>query len=356
MADPGIPPRMRALRWHGPSDVRVEEVATPAVAPGSLLVRVRAAAVCGSDFRIFAGGNERIAPPRILGHEIAGEVVAVGAGAEGFAIGDRVAVGADVPCEGCGHCDAGRPNCCDVNLAIGYQYEGGFAEYILLDPLVVRKGPVAVFPASVDFARAALAEPLGCCLNGFERVLAVGSPKGAAAIFGAGPVGLMLGQLARHHGFGPVIALEPDPTRRADALAFGADFAFDPSGGAQDAVQKATGGCGCAAVFTACPASSTHELAQQIVGKRGVINLFGGLPKTAAPVTLFSNLLHYREAYVTGSHGSTPAHHRAALALIASGKIDAARLITHRIGLDALPGLLAAGAPKGSRKIVVEPA
>ena len=128
---------MLAALWHGPHDIRIEKKPIPEVLPGSVLVKVKACAICGSDLRIKGDGNPRINAPRILGHEIAGEVVKLGDGVDNYAIGDRVSTGADVPCGNCNHCKSGRPNCCDLNLAIGYQFDGGFAEYILLDPLVV---------------------------------------------------------------------------------------------------------------------------------------------------------------------------------------------------------------------------
>ena len=160
---------MLAAVWHGPNDIRLENKPVPAVLPGTVLVKVEACAICGSDLRIMGEGNPRINPPHILGHEIAGEIVELGSGVNNYALGDRVSTGADVPCGDCDHCRAGRPNCCDTNFAIGYQFDGGFAEYILLDPLVVKHGPMKKFSKRLSWNHAALAEPLACCINGYER-------------------------------------------------------------------------------------------------------------------------------------------------------------------------------------------
>lgn len=347
--------QMKAAVWYGPGDLRVEDRPVPAVVPGSLLLKVDSCAVCGSDLRIFREGNPRITAPRTIGHEIAGTVVDVGAGISRFAVGDRVSVGADVPCGQCVHCKNGRPNCCDTNLAIGYQFEGGFAEYIRLDPIVVELGPVQQVIGDIPTDWAALAEPLACCLNGYE--LALMQPKLSVAVFGAGPIGLMLMVLARQLYQAPrVIAIEPSAVRRQKARQFGADIVIDPA--AADpvaAILELTGGAGVDRIFTACPAVQSHEQAIAVVAKRGVVNFFGGLPKSAPPINLLSNHLHYKEAYVMGSHGSTPAHHRRALELIESGRIDVAPFVTHRVALaDIAEGFRLAQAGEAI-KVIVKP-
>ena len=131
--------------WHGPNDMRLEERPVPEVVYGSVLVKVKSCAICGSDLRILGEGNPRINPPRILGHEISGEIVEVGEGVINYVVGDRVATGADVPCGECDQCKSGLPNCCNINYAIGYQFDGGYAEYVLLDPRVVKYGPLQKF-------------------------------------------------------------------------------------------------------------------------------------------------------------------------------------------------------------------
>ncbi len=345
---------MKAARWLGPETLVVEEVAVPEVLPGTALLRVEACAVCGSDLRIVREGNARIQPPRIIGHEVAGEVVAVGAGAVEVKVGDRVAVGADVPCGECVHCRAGRGNCCDTNLAIGYQFDGGYAQFLRLEPVVLRHGPVSRIQSQIAYELAALAEPLACCLNGYERALA--QPGCRVAVFGAGPIGLMLALLGRSRfAAETVVVIEPSPVRRAQAESLGFQV-IDPT--ATDpvaAIMAATGGDGADVLFTACPAVNTHEQAIAAVAKRGVVNLFGGLAKSAPAIGLLSNHLHYREAYVTGSHGSTPIHHREALALIEDGRIDVAPLVTHTFALGGILQALDVARGGAGIKVVVRP-
>ena len=345
---------MKAAVFYRPGDLRLEERAVPKAVRGSVVMRVEACAVCGSDLRIYREGNARITKPRIIGHEIAGTVFAVGEGVDGFQVGQRLSVGADVPCGKCAQCLAGRANCCEVNLAIGYQLDGGFAEYIRLDPIVVELGPVQSFDDSVAFDAASLAEPLACCINGYERALYV--PGGNVAIFGAGPIGVMLGLLGQQLGAQRVLLFEPNPDRRARARELGFADVYDPhSHDPVATVMEQTGGDGADAVFTANPVVETHEQAIAMVARRGVVNLFGGLPAAAPPISLLSNHLHYREAYVTGSHGSTPAQHAEALRMIVTGELDIERLVTHRFPLEAVHDGIAAAMSGRAVKVLIKP-
>ena len=184
---------MLSASWYGPNDLRLEDKAIPKVVPGSVLVKVKSCAICGSDLRILGEGNSRISPPHILGHEISGEVVEVGEGVTNYAVGDRVATGADVPCGKCNHCLSGRPNCCDINYAIGYQFDGGYAEYICLPENSV----VATIPAGMSYEEAAPISNGGITALRFLRIAKL-QKKQKILIYGAsGSVGTFTTQLAK---------------------------------------------------------------------------------------------------------------------------------------------------------------
>ena len=348
---------MLAAVWYGPNDIRIENKPVPAVLPGTVLVKVEACAICGSDLRIMGEGNPRISPPHILGHEIAGEIVELGSGVNNYALGDRVSTGADVPCGDCDHCRAGRPNCCDTNFAIGYQFDGGFAEYILLDPLVVKHGPMKKFSKSLSWNHAALAEPLACCINGYERAFYNQDMGGNIVIFGAGPIGLMLLMLGKnYYNADQIIIVEPSKMRRQMASQLGANLVIDPV--ESDPVQLVmdfTNQQGANLIFTACPIVKTHTQAIQLVAKRGVVNFFGGVPKTDLPISLLSNFIHYREAYITGSHGSTPKQHSLALDLIDTGVIDISKVVTNTVSLSNIHDGFAIAASGTSAKVIINP-
>lgn len=351
-----LPSKMLAAVWRGPGRLELEERDVPSIIPGSLLVRVKACAICGSDLRILHNGNPRIEAPRILGHEAAGEVVAIGEGVLGFAHGDRITTGADVPCGECDQCRSGRANCCDTNYAVGYQFDGAFAEYMLVDPLIVKYGPIQKLASNTCWEEAALAEPLGCCINGYERALFQQGSGGTVVVFGAGPIGLMLLSLGRTFGAERLICVEPSAVRRDMAMEFGAQVTIDSN--SEDVVARVmeiTRGVGGNVIFTACPSPTAHEQAIAMVAKRGVVNLFGGLPKTAAAISLLSNHLHYREAYVTGSHGATPEHHAQALNMICDGKFDARALISECFPLSEIHRAYELAGSGTVAKVIVKP-
>lgn len=326
---------MKAAVLHGIDDLRLDIVPKPSLQPETILLKIHACAICGSDLRILKSGNKRVTYPAIVGHETSGEIIAVGEGVEKFLVGDRVALGADVPCGTCYYCTNGMGNCCDQNFAIGYQFPGAFAEYCLLEPMMVRYGSIVPIPSHVTYDQAALMEPLACILNGFELAqMHVGK---TVLIMGAGPIGCLGIMTARALGASLIILSEPNETRLMEARSFGADVYINPQ--KENLVQKVrqlTSGKGIDRVFTMCPSVEAQEQAVEIVAKRGYVNFFGGLPATARSTSINSNLIHYKECFVMGSHGSTPRHNQIAMDLIAQGKIDVAKLITHRFPLQEI--------------------
>jgi len=348
---------MYAAVWHGANDLRLEEREKPEALPGTVVVKVESCAICGSDLRILREGNNRIQAPRILGHEIAGSIVEVGEGVTSYKVNDRISTGADIPCGDCEYCNAGLPNSCAINYAIGYQFDGGFAEYIRLDEKVVRFGPLQKFDAKLDWNKAALAEPLGCCINGFEQALADYKKPRSMVVFGAGPIGLMLIKLAKSiYNIDLVVAVEPSPIRRNNAILAGASFAIDPIH--EDVVERAlhhSAGKGLDIIFTACPVLETHKQALEVVAPNGVINLFGGIGKNEPALNILSNHIHYKQIYVTGSHGSTPAQHRKALHYIEQNMIVVDDLISHEYDIkDVIEGFTMAASGNAS-KVVIKP-
>ena len=138
---------MRVFRYYAPEDLRLEQVPVPEPGAGELLLRVRNCATCGTDVKIYFHGHRNLKPPRVIGHEIAGEVAALGDGVDEFSVGDRVQVIAAVPCGECRECRIGHQNICENLTAIGYDYDGGYAEYLIVPELVLRVDGVNPMPA-----------------------------------------------------------------------------------------------------------------------------------------------------------------------------------------------------------------
>lgn len=345
---------MKAAVLEGIDKMDVKEVETPKAGDDNLLVRVRSCAVCGSDIRIFHYGNPRVKPPQIIGHEIAGDVVEVGSRVKRFKPGDRVAIGADVPCGECSFCRDGIGNNCLINYAMGYQFPGGFAEYLLVDPMVINYGPIHKIPGDLDYDEAAIAEPLACCINGLE--LAWLSLNDIIVIIGAGPVGCMMAELAKIMGARKVIVSQRSKTRLEMAREYDIDVLISST--EEDFTQRVmeeTDGLGADVVVTAAATLEAQVQAIPVVKKRGRINLFAGLPKGTPPLSLDSNAIHYKECYLFGSHGSTPRHHRVALELLASGRMNAKKYISHNFPLDQIMEAFRTVESRQGMKVVVNP-
>jgi len=345
---------MKAAVFEGIDQMVVKEVPTPEIDESSVLVKVMACAVCGSDIRIFHSGNNRVNPPAILGHEIAGQIVAVGSQVTKFKVGDRVAIGADVPCGECVFCEAGIGNNCQINYAMGYQFAGGFAEYVLLNRIVVNYGPVHKIPDHVTYDEAAMAEPLGCVLNALELSnIKLGE---SVVIIGAGPIGCMIIGVARKMGATKIIVVQRSRPRMEMARKFGADVYICSS--EEDSIARVleeTDGLGADVVITSNPSPEAQQDALQMARNRGRVNFFGGLPKDKSIVALDTNIIHYKELFVHGAHGQMPIHHQKALNLIASGAIDANQYISHSYKLDDINDAFKTAEGHSGMRVVVHP-
>jgi L-iditol 2-dehydrogenase len=345
---------MKAAVLEALDRIAVKDVEDPQIDDHSALLRVESAAICGSDIRIFHHGNPRVHPPAIIGHEIAGTVVEVGKHVSRVKQGQRVAVGADVPCGACAWCRNGLGNNCQINYAVGYQIPGGFAQYMKLPRLVLEEGPVTPFGDQLSCDTAALAEPLGCAINGLELVnMSLGK---TVALIGMGPVGCMMIDLARIMGATKVICVQRSRRRMEIARQYEADVYLDST--QEDVVARCraeTAGAGPDVVFTTCGSVEVHEQAIEMVAHRGYVNLFGGLGKGVRPMSVLSNTIHYKECFVTGSHGCVPRHHELAVRLLEKGLVRTAPLITHHFPLEQINEAFATMEGRGGMKIIVHP-
>jgi L-iditol 2-dehydrogenase len=325
---------MKVLRYHAPGDVRVEDADPPSVGPGELLLRVRNCSTCGTDVKIFRFGHHHIRPPRIMGHEIAGEISEIGDGVSGFAVGDRVQVIAAIPCGVCAVCQKGWMTVCPNQESMGYHYDGGFAEFMVVPAKVLAVDGVNRIPDGVSYAEASVAEPLACVLNGQELVNV--HDGDVVVVVGAGPIGCLHVRMARARGAAKVFLIDINRARlEASAAHVHPDeWISGEDTDVVDAVAKLTDGLGADVIITAAAAATAQEQAVAMAARRGRISFFGGLPKDAPIMSLDSNLVHYRELTILGASGSSPRHNREALSSIGSGKVPVADLITHHLPLE----------------------
>ena len=326
---------MLALRFYAPEDLRLEDVPEPTCGTDEVKIRVKNCSTCGTDVKIRKNGHQNLAPPRIIGHEIAGEVVEVGSGVAGdWKPGDRVQVIAAVPCGKCHECRKGWMAVCQNQTSVGYQYDGGFAEYMIVPREVLAVDGMNRIPDGVGFAEASAAEPFACAINAQEQ-LGI-EPGDDVVIFGAGPIGCLHVRIARGvHRAGRIILVDINSERlKMSADAVQPDVVINASEvNIVEEILKLTGGRGADVAITATPANITQEQAVSMAARNGRISFFGGLPKTNPTITLDSNLVHYRQLHIHGANGSAPEHNRRALDYIASGEVPVADLITRRIRL-----------------------
>src|ERR1700756_3457587 len=235
---------MRAGVYRGKGRVVVESVPVPEIGEGEVLFRVAACGICGTDIKKIEHGY--VAPPQILGHELAGTVVKVGAGVKKFKAGDRVMSFHHVPCGACFYCERKLFSQCagykKTGLTAGFDPNGGgFAEYVRAMPWIVERGMIAL-PAGVSFEEATFVEPVNTCLKAVRKARV--SPGETVLVIGQGPIGMLLMILAKYEG-AEVYASDPMPGRRAASLGFGAKEAFDPgSKNLQQEIRQRTGGRG----------------------------------------------------------------------------------------------------------------
>ncbi|RZS39223.1 L-iditol 2-dehydrogenase [Herbihabitans rhizosphaerae] len=343
---------MRVARYYAPGDLRLEEAAEPPAGPDEVKIRVRNCSTCGTDVKIFKHGHHHLDPPRVIGHEIAGEVVEA---ANGWKAGDRVQSIAAVPCGTCDYCRRGRMSVCPNQTSVGYHYDGGFAEYLVVPKQVLAVDGLNRIPNGVNFDEASVAEPLACVVNG-QNLAGVGEGDDVVVI-GAGPIGCLHVRLARANGARRVVLVELSRARlNLSASTVAPDAAVcasevDPV----EEIMRLTDGRGVDVVITAAASGAAQEQAVRMAARGGRISLFGGLPKDAPTITLDSNLVHYRELTVVGANGSSPADNKRALELIATGKVPVADLITHRLPLAELHDAIQLVASGQAIKVTIEP-
>ncbi|SRR5581483_10271490 len=279
---------MLAAVYHGPNDLRVEQYPIPQIGPDEALLRVESSTICGTDLRILSGGHRQYpeGTVRIPGHEVVGEIVAVGESVVGVEVGQRVFVAPNMSVGFSREAVRGDNNLSKHFAALGITLDGSFAEYMRIPAAAILQGNLIAIPPDMDAATAALIEPFACVLRGQKPLnIQVGE---VVVIMGAGPIGVMHVMLARLHGAGHVIVSEPVVERREQVLRFGADLAVPPEALAET-VEKVSHGEGADVIVVATPIHAAQETSLHIAAIGGRINFFGGLPKDQPTINFDSN-------------------------------------------------------------------
>src|SRR6185437_6740375 len=297
---------MRAAVLYGKEDVRLESVPVPVVGAGEILIRVRTALTCGTDFKVFRRGYhaKMIVPPALFGHELAGDVAAGGDCVTRFRVGQRVVAANSAPCGNCFFCRRGQLHLCEALLF----NNGAYAEFIHIPARIVEKNTYEI-PPHLSYQDAALVEPLACVLRGLDECNVL--PGDTVAVMGLGPIGLMFVRMAKAVLNARVIAIARRQSQIDNAIRLGADDGVildlqNPQSTITE-LRRQTDGRGADLTIEAIGLPETWELAPQLVRKGGVINFFGGCP-AGTRVGLDTQLLHYSDITCRASFHHTPDH------------------------------------------------
>ncbi len=333
---------MLAARLYGPGDLRIEDLPCPGPGPGEVVVRVERALTCTTDLKIFRqGSHPALGPlPSLFGHELAGEVAAVGDGVKSAAVGQRVVVGNSAPCGRCHYCRRAEFGLCTRPVFLF----GAFAQYALVPAPIVETN-LHPIPPDLPAAHAALVEPLACALRAVE-VAGVGWET-EVLILGGGPLGLMLARAAKLRG-AKVAVVDHHPERLTVARRVGADFTL-PGGPGPQAF-----GDGPDVVFEAVGRPEAWEEAARLVRPGGLVILFGGCPP-GTRACFDTGRLHYQELTLRGVFHHHPTHIRTALRLLSSGAVPAEAFISGEVPLSRLAEALGLMAARRGLKYAVNP-
>ncbi len=311
--------------------LRIVDVPVPETADDELLVRVEAAAICGSDIKIIRHGHRKLRNGQtlILGHELVGTVEKAGPKVADYPVGMRVGLAPNVGCAACEMCRRGLGNMCPDYQAFGITFDGGHAEMVRVPAEVIAQGNVIPLPNDVSSVDAALIEPLSCAVNSIRAGQVAEGDR--VLVYGAGPMGLLNALVARAAG-AQVWISDPNEKRLRFARQFPIDDAVNPQRTAvPDWIAGKTDGRGVDAVIVAVPSADLQREGLGLLAPYGRLCLFAGLPRGHGGVDLDTNAIHYKNLIVTGTTGGSARDYREALGLIQSGRVEVAKLVSHVI-------------------------
>lgn len=324
---------MKAAVLYGSKALRLEDRKLPNIRETEILVKVKSAALCGTDLRMWTNGIAGNLP-RVLGHEVSGIIHAVGSQVTGYRVGDRVAIAPNMGCGLCDRCISGNSHMCPDYKALGIHLDGAFEEYMVIPESAVRQGNVCKLEDKISFGAAAALEALSCVYNGFEHYQV--HPGDAVLIIGSGPIGAMHAMLALMAGASQVIVNDLSADRLAHLSKLLPEIIPYSGSDLKSFIMDRTQGRGLDVCVTACPSPSAQSSCFEVMALNGRVCFFGGLPVGRELVPLNTNLIHYKQLLVTGTTRASLSQYRKCLHLVGSGVLNLDRLITHRYSIDQI--------------------
>ena len=346
--------KMKAVVLAGPNNFAPQMIDKPVIGEDEILLKMERAAICGTDIRILEGKKTKdVRYPSVIGHEMCGTIAEVGAKVQDYQVGEKISIANVIPCGSCSSCLNGRENACQRRTAIGYQYDGGFEEYVRIPRSCIDAGNVIKLPDSVSFTAGALIEPLACCIRGLKN--AGTGFNDTVLVVGAGPIGLMHIQLSKIAGASKVIVSEPNEFRCEKARKLGADVIVDPS--KQDLkqiVMDETNGLGVDVIIMAIGVPAIVNSTLKLCKKGGTVCLFAGFAGTGES-SIEVNTIHYNEIHVCGSTAYKRSDYLAAAEMVKTGRINLDEIATHTYHLDDFQAAYEMNKSGAGLKIMLEP-
>lgn len=340
---------MQAAVYYGKDDLRIEALPVPEISAGEVLVRVRSSGICGSDVMHWYRAGRG---PLVLGHEIAGEIVAVGEGVTRYQAGDRIAAAHHVPCNTCHYCRTGHHTVCETLRKTNF-YPGGFAEYLRLPPINVDRG-IFPLPEEMSFDEATFIEPLACVYRG-QRIAGMEMGK-SVLVIGSGISGLLHIQLARALGAALIISTDIDPFRMKAARQLGADHVVSAAEDVPAALRGMNRGRPADLVILTAGAPAAIKQAFASVDRGGTILFFAPASQGTSTALPVNELFWRNEITLTSSYAANYEEHMRAMELIRQKKIDVRPMISHTLPLAGVNrGFQLVEEAKESIKVIINP-
>jgi L-iditol 2-dehydrogenase len=308
--------------------IEVPDIPTPEIRDDEVLLKVKAAAICGSDLGIYnyTSAYSSMKLPVVMGHEFSGEIVKVGSSVRGFSVGDRVLSESVKACGECSFCKMGMSNLCEDSTLFGIHTDGGFAEYAAVPNKLLHK-----VPDNMSYEEAALVEPLSNALH-FVRDITPYKFGDLAVVQGCGPIGLFSAQLFKLGGARVLITGLPlDEVRLKIAKKIGVETLIVGKESLKEKVDEMTNGAGADVAFVAVGSLMAVREATEIVKKRGHVTVVGIFERDA---TLDMTRIVRRELSVVGAYDARPVNFPQSIDLISSGQVNVKDILTHRFSLD----------------------
>ena len=341
---------MKALRLYGVEHLELVDVPKPQITADEVLIKVRAASICGTDVRMWKNGaaNATEEHPLTLGHEFAGDIAEVGSNVTDYQVGQKVSVVPNIGCGKCDHCVSGNTHLCTDMQAFGVTMDGGFAEYVRVPKNAILQGNISLLGPQISYQEAALVEPLSCVYNG-QMLLGI-RPGDDVLLIGLGPIGIMHIMVAKLLGAGKIFVNDLSEERLEQAQKMFPDvlpIKGDVMTGLHEYGVKGVDIC-----IIAAPAPSAQAASLEYMNMNGRLLFFGGLPDSRKIVPINTNLIHYRQLKIQGCSKQSISEYRKCAKLVDDGRIPVSMIMSDSYRLEDYAAAFAnAAAAKGLKHV-----